>query len=66
VDGGGISEVFACGTAAVITSVGSLRWHDGEVKMPAETPVADALRTSLVDLQHGRAADPHGWMHPVP
>jgi branched-chain amino acid aminotransferase len=66
VDGGGISEVFACGTAAVITSVGTLRWHDGEVKMPAETPVADALRTSLVDLQHGRAADPHGWMHPVP
>jgi branched-chain amino acid aminotransferase len=66
VDSGSITEVFACGTAAVITSVGMLRWHDGEVKMSPETPVADALRTSLVDLQHGRAADPHHWMHQVP
>jgi branched-chain amino acid aminotransferase len=66
VDAGSISEVFACGTAAVITSVGTLRWRDGEVRMPAETPVADAMRSALVDLQHGRAADPHGWMHRVP
>jgi branched-chain amino acid aminotransferase len=66
VDAGSISEVFACGTAAVITSVGTLRWHDGEVRMPAATPVADAMRGALVDLQHGRAPDPHGWMHRVP
>jgi branched-chain amino acid aminotransferase len=65
VDAGAISEVFACGTAAVITSVGTLRWRDGEVTMSAETPVADALRTSLVDLQHGRTPDTHGWMHRV-
>jgi branched-chain amino acid aminotransferase len=66
VDAGSITEVFACGTAAVITSVGSLRWHDGEVGLPDPTPVADSLRTALVDLQHGRAPDPHGWMHRVP
>jgi branched-chain amino acid aminotransferase len=65
VDAGQITEVFACGTAAVITSVGTLRWRGGEVSLPAETPVASALRTSLVDLQHGRAPDPHGWMHQV-
>jgi hypothetical protein len=33
--------------------------------MPAETPVAETLRAALVDLQHGRAADPHGWLHRV-
>jgi branched-chain amino acid aminotransferase len=66
VDGGHITEVFACGTAAVITPVGTLRWHGGEVTLPADTPVATALRTALVDLQHGRAPDPHNWLHRVP
>jgi branched-chain amino acid aminotransferase len=66
VDGGHITEVFACGTAAVVTSVGTLKWRGGELSMPAETPVAQTLRAALVDLQHGRAADPHGWMHRVP
>ncbi|HTR70274.1 MAG TPA: branched-chain amino acid aminotransferase [Mycobacteriales bacterium] len=66
VDDGHISEVFACGTAAVITSVGSLRWRGGEVRLPRETPVASALRTALVNLQHGHSADPHGWLHHVP
>jgi branched-chain amino acid aminotransferase len=65
VDTGSITEVFACGTAAVISSIGALRWHGGEVSLPTATPVATALRTALVDLQHGRAPDPHGWMHQV-
>lgn len=66
VDAGQITEVFACGTAAVITSVGTLKWRGGEVTLPTETPVASALRTALVDLQHGRLPDTHGWMHRVP
>jgi branched-chain amino acid aminotransferase len=65
VDTGRITEVFACGTAAVIASVGTLKWHAGEVTLPTETPVAVALRNALVDLQYGRTADPHGWMHRV-
>src|SRR5665811_1470476 len=28
---GEITEVFACGTAAVVTPVGRLAWHGGEV-----------------------------------
>jgi branched-chain amino acid aminotransferase len=65
IDGGHITEVFACGTAAVVTSIGTLRWRGGELTMPAETPVAETLRAALVDLQHGRAPDPHGWLHRV-
>ncbi|HVW81270.1 MAG TPA: branched-chain amino acid aminotransferase [Mycobacteriales bacterium] len=65
VDTGRITEVFACGTAAVIASVGTLKWHGGEVTLPTETPVATALRKALVDLQYGQAPDPHGWMHRV-
>jgi branched-chain amino acid aminotransferase len=65
VDTGRITEVFACGTAAVITSVGSLRWHGGEVTMPAATPVADQIRETLVGIQSGRLPDPHGWLHRI-
>jgi branched-chain amino acid aminotransferase len=66
VDSGRITEVFACGTAAVVTSLGTLRWHGGEVTLPADTPVAQRLRVALVDVQHGRATDTHGWLHRVP
>jgi branched-chain amino acid aminotransferase len=65
-DTGRITEVFACGTAAVITSVGALRWHGGEVTMPAATPVADTIRDTLVGIQQGRVPDTHGWLHRVP
>ncbi|MYS21488.1 branched-chain amino acid aminotransferase [Streptomyces sp. DvalAA-14] len=64
---GSITEVFACGTAAVITPVGSVKstradWTvaDGE---PGE--VTMRLRAALLDIQTGRAADPHGWLHPL-
>ncbi|HWC34355.1 MAG TPA: branched-chain amino acid aminotransferase [Mycobacteriales bacterium] len=65
VDTGRITEVFACGTAAVIVPIGTLKWHSGEVTSPAETPVATKLRAALIDLQYGRTPDTHGWMHRV-
>ncbi len=66
---GEISEVFACGTAAVITPVGRLVWDGGEVAAtsgaagPGEDSVTMRLRRTLVDIQYGRAQDTHGWMH---
>lgn len=66
VDTGRITEVFACGTAAVIVPIGTLKWHGGEVSSPDDTPVATRLRAALIDLQYGRAPDTHGWMHRVP
>ena len=65
-ESGELAEVFACGTAAVITPVGRLAWHGGEVRMgdgASAGPVASELRQQLLDLQYGRAEDPHGWMH---
>jgi branched-chain amino acid aminotransferase len=64
---GAITEVFACGTAAVITPVGRLVWDGGEVATEAasgvgEDSVAMRLRRTLVDIQYGRVADTHGWM----
>ncbi|MDX6225581.1 MAG: branched-chain amino acid aminotransferase [Frankiales bacterium] len=64
---GRITEVFACGTAAVITPVGTLKWHDGSVTTPGDGfgPVTTALRTALLDIQYGKAADRYQWLHRV-
>jgi branched-chain amino acid aminotransferase len=62
---GEISEIFACGTAAVITPVGELLWDGGSaVTGDGEPgPVTMGIRQALVDIQYGRAEDTHGWMH---
>ncbi len=62
---GEITEVFACGTAAVITPVGTVKsatasWTVGNGE---PGPVATQLRAALLDLQTGTAPDPHGWVH---
>jgi branched-chain amino acid aminotransferase len=63
---GRIAEVFACGTAAVVTPVGVLKWRGGEVGDGATTgPVTQQVRAALVDVQYGRAEDTFGWMHRV-
>ncbi len=62
---GRITEVFACGTAAVVTPVGSLKWDGGEVPAPASTDLTMRVRQALVDVQYGRAEDAFGWMHRI-
>src|SRR5690606_38408067 len=62
---GAITEVFACGTAAVVTPVGTLRWDGGEVGTGEDFvgPVTKELRRQLVDIQYGRSEDTFGWLH---
>ena len=62
---GRIVEVFACGTAAVVTPVGSLKSARGDVPAPASTDLTMRIRQALVDIQYGRAEDTFGWMHKV-
>jgi len=59
---GDIIEVFACGTAAVVTPIGALVTADFEEAQPTGE-LALSLREELTDIQYGRAADKHGWMH---
>jgi branched-chain amino acid aminotransferase len=68
VTSGRITEVFACGTAAVVTPIGRLVWSEGEVDCAPggeAGPVTAAVRQALVDLQYGRVPDTFGWMHRV-
>ncbi|MGC5362885.1 branched-chain amino acid aminotransferase [Streptomyces sp. DT24] len=64
-ENGTLTEVFACGTAAVITPVGSVRSNGGDWTQGDGNPgpVTLKLREALLDIQRGTAADPHGWMH---
>ncbi|MFP5335281.1 MAG: branched-chain amino acid aminotransferase [Actinomycetes bacterium] len=60
---GAITEVFACGTAAVITPLGRLLDGDDEVSTgPDAGEVTMRIRSALLDLQYGRSEDTHGWM----
>jgi branched-chain amino acid aminotransferase len=65
VTSGNIVEIFACGTAAVVTPVGELKWDGGSVPAPVSTDLTYLIRQSLVDIQFGRADDTFGWMHRI-
>jgi branched-chain amino acid aminotransferase len=64
---GKLREVFACGTAAVITPIGVVRDRDGEFTVAAGKAgkVTMTLRDSLVRIQRGQTPDPYGWIHRV-
>ncbi|GEK85228.1 branched-chain amino acid aminotransferase [Microbacterium aerolatum] len=59
---GDIVEVFACGTAAVVTPIGALVTADFEEAQPTGE-LALSLREELTDIQYGRREDKHGWLY---
>jgi branched-chain amino acid aminotransferase len=61
---GRISEVFGCGTAAVITPIGRVKHNEGEVVIGGGNPgpITLKLRALLTDIQRGAAPDTHSWM----
>ena len=65
---GDITEVFACGTAAVITPVGEIKTRDSgswSVGDGGTGPVTQRLRQALLDIQTGAAPDTHNWLHRI-
>ena len=61
---GDITEVFACGTAAVVTPIAELKAADFSIGS-ADAVAGEltmSLRQELTDIQYGRGEDRHGWM----
>jgi len=63
VKSGELTEIFACGTAAVVSAVGSAKsihgtWQTGDGN---PGPITNQIRQTLLGIQHGDVADKHGW-----
>ncbi len=60
---GEITEIFACGTAAVVSPVGAAKsaegtWQTGDGN---PGPITQQIRETLLGIQHGTIEDKHGW-----
>ncbi len=67
VTSGEISEIFACGTAAVVSPVGQAKsalgtWVTGDGQ---PGPITMQIRNHLLAIQHGTTEDKHGWVKKV-
>ncbi len=63
-ESGKLLETMACGTAAVVTPVGTVASHDGEFTIGSGGPgqLTMKLREKLVAIQRGAMEDTHGWV----
>lgn len=66
-ESGRLTEAFACGTAAVVTPIGSVKGVDGSFTIGGQSmgPLTMRLRSALLDIQRGNAPDPYGWTERV-
>jgi len=64
---GDCTEIFGCGTAAVVSAVGELLDGDALYRVGDgnEGPVARKLRETLTGIQFGTLPDTHGWLTKV-
>ncbi|MCX6430466.1 MAG: branched-chain amino acid aminotransferase [Actinobacteria bacterium] len=67
VESGLITEIFACGTAAVVTPVGCAKsvmgtWPTGD---GTPGPITMQIRNTLLGIQHGTIPDTHNWLKKV-
>ncbi len=63
-ESGRLTETFACGTAAVVTPVGSVTGPNGSFTIGAGGPgqFTTRIKDRLVAIQRGLAPDPHHWV----
>ena len=61
---GSVAEMFACGTAAVITAIGRLASDDFDVTVPVG-PTTKRIYDQLTGIQLGRVEDKFGWCYRI-
>ncbi len=62
---GRLREVFACGTAAVIASIGEVRSEEGNFATSPDSTVTDRIYAQLSGIQRQTIAGPAGWVRKV-
>ena len=64
---GKLREAFACGTAAVIAGIGTVKFREGSFSIgnSGDGEITSQLRAKLVGVQRGTVKDDHGWMRSI-
>jgi branched-chain amino acid aminotransferase len=63
IDAGRCSEMFACGTGAIVAPIATIGEADGrEWSVPEVGRMSASLRDALLDIQEGKTDDPFGWV----
>lgn len=64
---GRLREAFACGTAAVIAGIGTVKYPGGTFAIgnSGDGEVTSELRGKLVGIQRGAVEDKYGWMRGI-
>jgi branched-chain amino acid aminotransferase len=63
IEEGRCSELFACGTGAIVAPIKAIGEVDGrEWSLPEVGSLSATLRDALLDIQEGIAEDPFGWV----
>jgi branched-chain amino acid aminotransferase len=64
---GRLTEAFACGTAAVVTPIASVRGDGIDFAIGGQSagPLTQRLRGDLVGIQRGERPDPYGWVEQI-
>lgn len=67
IESGKLTEIFACGTAAIVTAVSEFSHQGKTVRVGDGRPgaVTRRLYETLLGIQTGRLPDPRGWRHSV-
>ena len=64
-----LTEVLACGTAAVVTPVGCVKRASGAdpivIGNGGTGSMTERLKARLTGIQRGEVADTHGWVRPL-
>jgi len=63
IENGRCSELFACGTGAIVVPIKAIGDVDGsEWTLPEVGRMSSMLRDALLDIQEGKVEDPFGWV----
>ena len=63
IEEGRCSELFACGTGAIVAPIATIGEADGrEWSLPDVGQVSSKLKDALLDIQEGKIDDPFGWV----
>lgn len=66
-ESGRLIESFACGTAAVVTSIGKVSAPEFNFTIGSGGPgqLTQKLKNRLIEIQRGSAPDPYGWVQRI-